>query len=182
MRISLGGIDHGGLSSKAVADYCRTRTDRWVAMKGSGFKDLPIIQKGKPVEVNRKNQTVAKGAKVYTLGYTNSVNHLKKQLRVEQPGPGYLHFGTASRDEFLRELFPWKWVPKTKERREYKWELPPGSRDEGGDCTRMAYAALLLVARRYAQGRMWDQLEAQLAQAKAPKPQQPPQRKASSYW
>jgi hypothetical protein len=29
----------------------------------------------------------------------------------------------------------------------------------------MAYAALLLVARRYAQGRMWDQLEAQLGSA-----------------
>lgn len=165
MKISLGGIDHGGLSSKQVADYCRTRTDRWAAMKGSGFKDLPIIQKGKPVEVNRKNQTVAKGAKLYTVGYVASVNQLKKQLRVEQPGPSYLHFGTASTDDFLRELFPWKWIPKTRERREYKWDLPPGSRDEGGDCTRMAYAALLLVARRYNRATMWDQLQAQLAGA-----------------
>ena len=160
-----------------MADYCRTRTDRWVAMKGSGTKDLPIIQLGTPVEVNRKNKKVARGAMLYTFGYLASVNHLKGQLRVEQPGPRYMHFGTASTDAFLGELFPWKWIPKTK-----TWILPPGSRDEGGDCTRMAYAALLLVARRYAQGRMWDQLEAQLAQAKAPKPQQPPQRKASSYW
>jgi len=90
------------------------------------------------------------------------VNHLKKQLRVEQPGPGYLHFGTASTDDFLRELFPWKSVPKTKDRREYKWEKPPGSRDEGGDCTRMAYVALQLVSRRYNRATMWDQLEAQV--------------------
>jgi phage terminase large subunit GpA-like protein len=131
-------------------------------MKGSGLKDLPIIQKGKPVEVNRKNQTVAKGAKVYTVGYVASVNQLKKQLRVEQPGPSYLHFGTASTDDFLRELFPWKWVPKTRERKEYTWVLPAGSRDEGGDCTRMAYAAFLLVARRYNRATMWDQLEAKL--------------------
>jgi len=40
--------------------------------------------------------------------------------------------------------------------------LPPGSRDEGGDCTRYAYAALQLVSRRYNRATMWDQLEAQL--------------------
>jgi phage terminase large subunit GpA-like protein len=182
MRISFGGIDHGGLSSKAVADYCCTRTDRWVAMKGSGAKDLPIIELGTPVEVNRKNKKVAKGAKVYAVGYVASVNHLKGQLRVEQPGPRYLHFGTASTDAFLGELFPWKRVPKTKERKEYSWVLPPGSRDEGGDCTRMAYAALQLVTRRYNRATMWDQLEAQLSQAQTPQPQQPPKRRASNYW
>jgi hypothetical protein len=43
----------------------------------------------------------------------------------------------------------------------YSWVLPNGSRDEAGDCTRMAYAALQLVARRYNRATMWDQLEAQ---------------------
>jgi hypothetical protein len=38
----------------------------------------------------------------------------------------------------------------------------------------MAYAALLLVARRYTQGRMWDQLEAQLTRPAAPQRQQRP--------
>jgi phage terminase large subunit GpA-like protein len=175
MKVSLGGIDHGGLSSKAVADFCSTRPARWVAMKGSGAKDLPIIEIGKPMEVNRKNKRVTKGAKIYNMGYIASVNHLKGQLKAEQPGPRYLHFGTA--DAFLGELFPWKWAPKLK-----TWIRPPGTRDEGGDCTRMAYAALLLVARRYAQGRMWDQLEAQLGSAQAPQPQKPLQRRTSSYW
>jgi hypothetical protein len=46
----------------------------------------------------------------------------------------------------------------------------------------MAYAALLLVARRYNRATMWDQLEAQLAQAQTPQPQQPPNRRASNYW
>ena len=76
-----------------------------------------------------------------------------------------MHLGQAASDQLVRELFPWKWIPKTRERREYKWDLPPGSRDEGGDCTRMAYAALLLVARRYNRATMWDQLQAQLAGA-----------------
>jgi phage terminase large subunit GpA-like protein len=50
---------------------------------------------------------------------------------------------------------------------QYEWHKPDNAHDEAGDCTRMAYAALLLVARRYAQGRMWDQLEAQLPRAAA---------------
>jgi phage terminase large subunit GpA-like protein len=70
------------------------------------------------------------------------------------------------------------WIPKTKERREYKWDLPPGSRDEAGDCTRMAYAALQLVARRYNRATMWDQLEAQL---KGPVQTTQIQRRRSAY-
>jgi phage terminase large subunit GpA-like protein len=78
-----------------------------------------------------------------------------------------MHLGQCSSDQFLDEIFPWKRRAKAvKGFTQYEWHLPNGSRDEGGDCTRMAYAALLLVARRYAQGRMWDQLEAQLAAAK----------------
>jgi hypothetical protein len=38
------------------------------------------------------------------------------------------------------------------------------------------------VARRYNRATMWDQLEAQLGKAQAPRPQQPPQRRASNYW
>jgi phage terminase large subunit GpA-like protein len=183
MKVSLGGIDHGGLSSKAVADFCSTRVNRWVAMKGSGAKDLPIIEMGKPMEVNRKNKRVTKGAKIYNMGYVASVNHLKGQLRAEQPGPRYLHFGTASTDAFLGELFPWKWAPKLK-----TWIRPPGTRDEGGDCTRMAYAALQLVTRRYNRATMWDQLEAQLgrsallSQAQAAEAQQRAKHRASSFW
>jgi phage terminase large subunit GpA-like protein len=45
---------------------------------------------------------------------------------------------------------------------QYEWFLPQGEHDEGGDCTRYAYAALQLVARRYNRATMWDQLEAQL--------------------
>ena len=173
MKVNLGGIDHGGLASKQVEDFCKARPGRWVAMKGSGTKGLPIIQKGKPTEVNRKNQSVTKrGGMVYTTGYEASVNMLKAMLRVEQPGPRYLHFGAASRDEFLRELFPWKWVPKTRARTEYKWICPVGSRDEGGDCTRMAYAAMLLVSRRYAKGTMWTQLERSVGALPTSKPAQ----------
>ena len=75
--------------------------------------------------------------------------------------------GQCSSDQFLDEIFPWKRKAKAvKGFTQYEWHLPVGAHDEGGDCTRMAYAALQLVARRYNRATMWDQLEAQLAQAK----------------
>lgn len=165
LRLALGGIDDGGYATHEVREWCRSRKSVWVPMKGANQKGKPLIGRGSPVDVNRKNQGVIKrGVLLYNVGYDASVNHLQGRLRNEQPGPGYLHFGMAATDQFLGELFPWKRMPKRdKGQTTYTWVLPAGSRDEGGDCTRMAYAAFLLVARRYNRATMWDQLEAKLS-------------------
>lgn len=164
MQITMGGIDDGGLATQEVREWCRTRASRWVPMKGAPQKGKPLLGKGVAVDVNRKNQAATKrGVLLYHVGYDASVNHLQGRLRVEQPGPGYLHLGEASTDQFLAELFPWKRMPKRHQgQTTYQWVLPAGSRDEAGDCTRMAYAALQLVARRYNRATMWDQLAAEL--------------------
>jgi phage terminase large subunit GpA-like protein len=52
-------------------------------------------------------------------------------------------------------------------------------RDEAGDCTRYAYAAMQLVSRRYNRATMWDQLAAQLAASVGSKEQSP--RRARSF-
>jgi phage terminase large subunit GpA-like protein len=72
-------------------------------------------------------------------------------------------------------------MPKKGSRgREYHWDCPTGMRDEAGDCTRYAYAALQLVSRRYNRQTMWDQLAAQLAASVALDQQAAP-RKARSF-
>lgn len=166
LRLTLGAIDDGGIATQEVRNWCRSRMAQWVPMKGAHQKNKPLVGRGVAVDVNRKNQAVAKrGVLLYHLGYDASVHHLQGRLRNEQPGPGYLHLGEAATDQFLDELFPWKRMPKRdKGQVSYHWVLPAGARDEGGDCTRMAYAALQLVARRYNRATMWDQLEAQLSQ------------------
>jgi phage terminase large subunit GpA-like protein len=179
LRVAIGGIDDGGIATQEVREWCRTRSAQWVPMKGAAQKGKPILGRGTPVDVNRRNQTTKKGVMLYHVGYDASVNHLQGRLRVEQPGPGYLHLGAAATDQFLSELFPWKRMPKRdKGQTVYSWILPKGARDEGGDCTRYAYAALQLVARRYNRATMWDQLEGQLTKAPTPqrRPTTPPSR------
>jgi phage terminase large subunit GpA-like protein len=163
LRLSLGAIDDGGIATQEVREWCRTRSAQWVPVKGAPQKGKPLIGRGVPVDVNRKNQATKKGVMLYGVGYDASINHLQGRLRVEQPGPGYLHLGTAATDQFLAELFPWKRMPKRDNGQTvYSWVLPRGARDEGGDCTRYAYAAFQLVARRYNRATMWDQLQAAL--------------------
>ena len=163
LSLSIGGIDDGGLATHEVRDWCRGRAGVWVPMKGAPQKGKPLLGKGLAVDVNRRNQGVTKkGVLLYQVGYDASVNHLQGRLRNEQPGAGYLHFGMASTDQFLAELFPWKRMPKRdKGQTTYQWVLPAGCRDEAGDCTRMAYAALQLLSRLYNRATMWDQLEQQ---------------------
>ena len=183
LKLAGGGIDDGGHAPHAVRDYCRTRA-AWVPMKGTGLKGKAIIGKGSAVDVNRKNQAVAKrGVLLYLIGTDTSITHLQGRIRNEVPGPGYLHFGQCSSDQFLAELFPWKRKAKAvKGFTQYEWTLPQGAHDEGGDCTRMAYAALQLLARRYNPSTMWGQLEAQVTGMIPSQPKQRAAPRASSFW
>lgn len=172
LRLGMGGIDDGGCATHEVRDWCRSRSAQWVPMKGAHQRGRALLGRGVPVDVNRKNQGITKrGVLLYPVGYDASVNHLQGRLRNERPGPGYLHLGMASSDQFLAELFPWKRMPKRSQgQTTYSWVLPPGARDEGGDCTRLAYAALQLLARRYNRATMWDQLEQEVMARSEPLP------------
>lgn len=171
LLLARGGIDDGGHAPQAVRTFCKTRMRLWVPMKGSGTEGRPLIGKGTPIDVDSRNRTVSKpsrGLLLYTIGTNASILHLQGRLRNDTPGPGYLHLGQAATDQFLAELFPWKRRAKqVKGFTRYEWHLPAGEHDEGGDCTRMAYAALQLVARRYNRASMWDQLEASAGRAPA---------------
>lgn len=163
LSIIQGAIDDGGNATHRVRDYCRTR-GKWVPVKGGSQSGKAIIGKGQAVDINRKNQAIQRhSVLLYPIGTDTSMAHLQGRLRSDTPGPGYLHLGEASTDQFLAELFPWKRRPRmVKGFTQHEWFLPQGEHDEGGDCTRYAYAALQLVARRYNRATMWDQLEAQL--------------------
>lgn len=164
LGVRLAGIDEGGNATEEVRRWCSKRVGRWQPMKGLHQQGKPLV--GKPVPVNftakgKAANRMGKDLHIIGVGYDASVTKLGAMLRVEHQGPGYLHVGMAATDQVLQELFPWKRVPKksTSGARVYHWDKPRGTRDEAGDCTRYAYAAMRLVARGFAAGTMWEQLE-----------------------
>jgi phage terminase large subunit GpA-like protein len=171
LTMALGAIDEGGHATEQVRRWCSTRVGRWVPVKGrrppgnpNPANLPPMLGKGTPVNYTGKNKAAAKAGKdllVYLIGYEQSVNDWQNRLRIEVPGPGYVHFGQAATEGILQEMFPWKRMPgKVRAAdggRVYSWVKPRGARDEAGDCARYARAAMLLIRRRYSQPqRMWD--------------------------
>lgn len=164
LRATLGAIDEGGQSTEAVRRWVSTRADRWVPVRGLPQPRADLLGKGTAAQFDAKNKAKSKLGKdvlFYGVGYAASVNRWAAQLAVQEPGPGYVHLGKAASGQTLAELFPWRLMPVTPRSTEFRWSLPSGQRDEAGDCRRYAYAALGLVARRYARAdEMWRRLEA----------------------
>jgi phage terminase large subunit GpA-like protein len=176
LTMALGAIDEGGNATEEVRRWCASRVGRWIPVKGrrppgstNPVNMPPILGKGTPVNYTAKNKSAAKVGKdllTFVVGYEASVNDWQNRLRIEKPGPGYVHFGLAATDQILQEIFPWKRLPgKVRGAdggRIYSWVKPRGARDEAGDCARYARAAMLLIRRRFAQpDRMWDNYERQ---------------------
>ena len=164
MKIAQLAIDSGHMAHE-VYSYCRTRkTQGVVPIKGASTRGKPPIGKGTPVDINRKNQaTIKGGAMLYQVGTDTIKQTIYARLRHAVAGPGYIHLGQAATDQFLEQLTPWKVQTRyIKGQAVRDWVKPSKARDEFGDCTVYAYAALQLLSRRYSRATIWDQLEAQV--------------------
>jgi phage terminase large subunit GpA-like protein len=184
LKIAQMAIDSGGHFTHEVYEYCRLRQREGVIpIKGSSIRGKQPIGKGTPVDINKKNAQIKRGVLLYTVGHDTIKATLYGRLRHEKPGPGYIHFGSASTDEFLRQLTPWKvQIKYVKGQAVRDWVKPASARDEMGDCTVYAYAALQLLGRRYHAGTMWDKLSEQLTTT-LPKPEvQAKPAKGQSSW
>lgn len=167
LTATLGAIDEGGAATEAVRRFCRTRAGRWVPVRGLPQPRAELLGRGTAADVDAKRKSKGKVGRDliwYGVGYEASVNRWAAQLAIQAPGPGYVHLGMAASLQTLAELFPWKRAPITPRSDRFHWVLPRGSHDEAGDCRRYAYAALGLVARRYARADvMWAELERKAA-------------------
>jgi phage terminase large subunit GpA-like protein len=169
LRISQAAVDSGGHATHEVYGYCRERK-AWgvVPIKGANVKGSPVLGKGKAVDVNQRGRILNRGVLLYMVGGDAIKTTLYGRLRHGVPGPGFLHFGQAADDEFFRQLTAEK--VQVRNLRGFpvrEWVKRPGDRNEALDCAVYAYAALQLTARRYNRAKMWDQLEAQVAQRQA---------------
>lgn len=176
MKVRLCGVDTGGHFTQEAYNYCRERKSQGVvALKGSSTRAAPVLNKGKRVDVSTSGKTIKGGVMLYLVGTDTLKRTIYARLKHEGSGPGVIHFGSGTTDEYLRGLTCERLVPRSvKGFQVSTWEKPAGARNEPLDLFVYCLAILELLKRRYNRATMWDQLRAALNPAEPPPPPEAP--------
>lgn len=135
MKIAAMAVDSGGHFTHEVYLFCRARRRRHVfAVKGAAQPGKPILGKPSDVEINHKGAKIKFGAQLWLIGTDTAKSLLAGRMRVESPGPGYLHFSEELDDEYFEQLTAERLVTKyVKGRPKLEWQKTAGKRNEALD-------------------------------------------------
>jgi phage terminase large subunit GpA-like protein len=134
LRIAAVAIDSGGHFTDSVYRFVKRPGVRWYAMKGVGGIGRPLV--GRPSTANKARVTL------FPVGVDTAKELLFARLKIERPGPGYMHFGAQLDEEYFRQLTAEKKVErKVRGQTTYEWKkIRP--RNEALDLTVLNMAAL----------------------------------------
>ena len=91
-------IDTGGHHTKASYEFCRTRLSRRVwAIKGRGGMGVPVWPR-RPTRSNKGK------IPLFIVGVDAVKDALFARLKLEEPGPGFIHFDRDRDAEYFRQL------------------------------------------------------------------------------
>jgi terminase, large subunit len=156
-------VDTGGHFTSEVYNYCRTRGNGVVPVKGSSTRNAPPLGRGNKVDINYKGRTVRKGLTLYMIGTDALKSTVYARLRFTDPGPGYIHFGELGTEEFLKGLTSERLaIRHVKGFPVREWVKPSGARNEPLDLLVYSLAMVHLTYRRFNRATMWSQLAEQL--------------------
>jgi phage terminase large subunit GpA-like protein len=139
-----GAIDSGYNTSMVYA-YCQGRP--WIyATKGVAGGGRPLIEDARSRRQRLRRQR-RKGIAVHVVGVDQAKALLFSRLKIQQPGPGYIHFPNepAFDDEYFAQLTAEKLVTKMRGTRPIAQWVQTRPRNEALDCFLLALAALRLA-------------------------------------
>lgn len=132
------GVDTGYHTESAYT-YCKPRYNRRVyALKGSSTVGAAL---------GPRKASVAGRVRVrlFLIGTTAAKDLIYARLKIQRPGPGYLHFGLNASEEYFVQLVAEQVKKRQVNGRWFRrYELPRGVRNEALDCEVYALAALYL--------------------------------------
>jgi phage terminase large subunit GpA-like protein len=116
LRIACAAIDSGGHFTDSVYRFTqRAAGRRWIATKGVGGAGRPLV--GRPSTANKAR------VPLFPVGTDTAKELLFARLKIEQPGPGYMHFGSVLDEEFFKQLTAEKKVErKVRGITTYEWK------------------------------------------------------------
>ena len=138
MAIHSTCVDSGGHFTNSVYKYCKRNYGRRVfAIKGRGGEGTPIVTKPS------KNNVVK--CPLFPVGVDTVKDLLFARLRIDEPGPGYIHFSSVLNDEYFKQLTAEKIV--TRFHRGFKKRIfeKIRTRNEALDCFVYSIAAYAII-------------------------------------
>jgi phage terminase large subunit GpA-like protein len=171
LKVSATGIDSGGHFTSEVYAYCRERAKRGVfALKGQSQRNKPPIGKPSKVDINYKGQVLKNSAQVFPAGVDTIKSTLFARLKLNEDGPGCIHFHAAASPEYFKQLTSERQVVRyVKGFAIREWKKKPGDRNEALDCFCYSYCALNYLYMRFNRSTIFEQF------AKAQEPKSEPQ-------
>jgi phage terminase large subunit GpA-like protein len=140
MRIMGVAVDTGGHYAAKVYEFTKTRytpKQRYVfAIKGASSYNGPII----------KAPSKQQGAYLFVCGTDTAKDHLSECLKIETPGPGYVHFSLNSPESYFQQLCSERKVTEWfKGKRRQVWKNTSRARNEALDTFVYAIVALNIL-------------------------------------
>lgn len=167
LRILASGVDTGGDHTQEAYAWIKPRQDdrRVYAMKGANTSGSPLV--GRP-STNNLGKVL-----LFMVGTDSAKTSIYGRLKIQTPGPGYMHFPEAYADEFFKQLLAERLDHHLERGKTIRRWVQERERNEALDCRVYAQAALAIL--QPAWEKIAENLSARAATAKeAPGGGQPP--------
>jgi phage terminase large subunit GpA-like protein len=160
IRIARAAID---ASDGNTTHYVRVFARKWamsgrvIAVKGQAVAGKALIGKPTKQDVNYRGEILKHGVDLWPYGADTAKGVLYAQLRIDEPGPGYVHFPSGLPDAFFEQLTAETRVTRyLRGHPRTEWVREKGRANEALDCAGMADAAAESVGLSRVN---WDALE-----------------------
>lgn len=160
LRITAMAVD-SGYRTQIVYDWCRRRAHRHIfAVKGASQSGKRILGTPTAQDVDHNGVKIPGGVNLWPVGSDTAKEEIYTRLKIEQPGPGYMHFPIGLPDDYYKGLVAESQITKyVKGYLRHVWEKTETERNEPLDLEVYALAAAIYAGANRVN---WDRLEAAL--------------------
>jgi phage terminase large subunit GpA-like protein len=167
---SITAVDTGAFT-QLVYQFCRAHGSRRtefglqtiLAVKGQSQSDRPILGRPSAVDINWKGQTLKHALQLWPVGSATAKSLIYARLRIEEPGPGYVHLSNELPDEVFEQLTSERLVTKyVKGFARLEWTIERHRRNEALDAAVYAWAAAMHAQMHRFRTADWENLRRKL--------------------
>ncbi len=138
LRVACACIDTGGHHTSDAYAFVKPRQARRIyAVKGSSIAGSPLVSRP---SVNNTGQV-----KLFMIGVDTAKSSVYARMKIEEPGPGYMHFPFHYDEEYFAQLTAEKIVTRFRHGHPYREWVKTRPRNDALDCRVYAMAALAIT-------------------------------------